>query len=323
MEIHELTDQQIASLTREEVTELEENPDKVDEILARQKKATPDDDKPKQEEQDGAANGAGKSEDEEEPVVLNKSGKGVIPYATVKGLRVENATLKEQLDSLQKAAAELESLKQQRADAKTPGKRSEIQEKLKAHIAVMNEDFPEVGNSLESVNELITDMSAELEAMRNEQQARAEADKAAKEKSVAEQVTEAKDNNPDLSHWEASDPEAWDEALKQDEILRTNAKWREKSYPERFVEVVRRVRAVMPEATQPNKPKSAEQTRADAKAKLENAPARQPTTLSDVPGGADPASERDKLENLSPLELVQRLTKMPHSTAAAMRADLD
>jgi hypothetical protein len=141
---------------------------------------------------------------------------------------------------------------------------------------------------------------------------------------VEEQVAEAKDNNPDLVHWESNDPQAWEEALKQDEILRTSSKWAGRPFSERFEEVARRVKAIMPEASIP-KPKQAdpEQTKAEVRAKLENAPARKPTTLSDIQGGANPASERDQIENLSPHELARRLMKMPSQQAAALRADLD
>lgn len=69
---------------------------------------------------------------------------------------------------------------------------------------------------------------------------------------IAERVEKAKNASPYLIHWEANDPQAWDEALRQDEILRDNPKWAEKSYDARFKEVVRRVRAIMPEATAPS-----------------------------------------------------------------------
>jgi hypothetical protein len=50
---------------------------------------------------------------------------------------------------------------------------------------------------------------------------------------------------------------------------------------------------------------------------------RKPVTLSDIQGGANPASEREQLENLSPFELAQKLMKMPTHQAAALRAELD
>jgi hypothetical protein len=76
---------------------------------------------------------------------------------------------------------------------------------------------------------------------------------AAPSPSVEEQVAQAKNNNSYLVHWENNDPAAWDEAVRQDEILRNDPKWIEKSYEARFKEVVRRVRAIMPEASKPKK----------------------------------------------------------------------
>lgn len=316
MDITELTDEQIKNLTPEQITELENSPEKVDEILAGQ---TAPKDKPKQEEKD-AANGAG-DDDEDEPVVLNKSGKGVIPYENHKQLRVENATLKEQLQASQ---AKLEELLNAKEDAKgDEAATAEADEALASHLAVLKEDMPELHQVITAVLDGSKRQAAKLEKTLEELKRDKEESERVKVQSVQEQVAEAKENNPDLVHWETSDPEAWDEAMKQDEILRLNPKWQSKPFAERFDEVVRRVRLVMPEATQPNKPNSAEQTRATAKAKLDGAPVRKPTTLSDIPSGANPASEREQLANLNPFELTAKLMKMPKETQAAMRADLD
>lgn len=313
---NQLTDKQIRSLTPEQVEALEKDDANLDEILKNQ--AAPKDD-PEQAEE-GAANGAG-DDDEDEPVVLNKSGKGTIPYVKHKELRVENATLKEQL---QAAQTKLEDLLNKKDEAEGDDEATEEAEKaLNDHLTVLEQDMPEMHQVIKAVLDGNKRQAAKLEKALAEIKRDKEESERVKVKSVQEQVAEAKENNPDLVHWETSDPEAWDEALKQDEILRTNAKWVDKPYAERFDEVVRRVRAVMPEATKPNKPKSAEQVQRDAKAKLDKAPARKPTTLSDVPGGADPASERDQLDNLSPAELTARLMKMPDQRQAALRADLD
>lgn len=314
MDITELTDEQIKNLTPEQITELENSPEKVDEILAGQTATK----KPEPEEKGGVANDAG---DEDEPVVLNKSGKGVIPYENHKQLRVENATLKEQLQASQ---AKLEELLNAKEDAKgDEAATAEADEALASHLAVLKEDMPELHQVITAVLDGSKRQAAKLEKTLEELKRDKEESERVKVQSVQEQVAEAKENNPDLVHWETSDPEAWDEAMKQDEILRLNPKWQNKPFPERFDEVVRRVRLVMPEATQPNKPNSAEQTRATAKAKLDGAPVRKPTTLSDIPSGANPASEREQLANLNPFELTAKLMKMPKETQAAMRADLE
>ena len=62
----ELTNEQIANLTPEQITELDENPEAVEKYLADQEKATEEsEDESEQEEEssdeEGAANGAGRA----------------------------------------------------------------------------------------------------------------------------------------------------------------------------------------------------------------------------------------------------------------------
>jgi hypothetical protein len=72
--------------------------------------------------------------------------------------------------------------------------------------------------------------------------------------SVEDMIASAKERNLDLVHWENHDAKAWNEALKQDEILRRSSKWVGAPFDERFAEVVKRVREILPEAsTPPNK----------------------------------------------------------------------
>lgn len=323
MELDDLTQEQISNLTPEQIAMLEQDPSKVDEILAGQT-ANDAKDKPEQAVKDSAANGAGEATGIDEPVVLNKSGKGVIPYTVHQGLRQENASLKEQLEEAQhNAAAQLASLKQQAEAAETPEELAAIQAELKAHTEVMGEDFPEMRDSFTAVNKLVSHLMTKVSTIEADNRRMKEKSARDFDSEVDRQVQEAKENTPELLHWEAHDPEAWDEAAKQDEILRANPKWNVLPYEERFAEVVRRVRFNLPDASIPPKTSAAEQTRVAAKARLSTAPARKPTTLSDIHGGANPASEQEQLANLSPLELTQRLMKMPAQQAAALRAELD
>lgn len=336
MEVSELTDEQIANMTPEQIEMLENDPDKLAEILAGQEKGTDEpNDEPEQEEKDDAANGEGevdeeKEEDEDKPVVLNKSGKGTIPYEKYKELRVENATLRERVQTLQSTQTELETLKTKHESARTPERRAELQKQLNERIVALKEDFPEIGNSLDSVKEIIADISREIEESKTASEAKAKEAEEQRTRTINEQVQEAKENNPHLMHWESNDADAWNEALMQDQILLNTPKWAKKSIEERFVEVVRRVKSVMPEATEPpnatpaEEPKEkAEDTKQKAKAKLEKAVVKKPTTLSDIQGGANPTSESEQLENMSPFELAQKLMKMPDHTARALRAELD
>ena len=194
------------------------------------------------------------------------------------------------------------------------------------HLETLRDDMPELHQVITAVLEGSRKQGEKLERtleeLRRERENEREESERIEQLSVAEQVAEAKDNNPDLVHWESSDPEAWDEALKQDEILRTNSKWANKPYAERFDEAVRRVRAIMPEASSPRKQPDPETIKAEAKAKLEKAPARKLTTLSDIQGGV-PATVSDEISAMSPHELARKLMSMPAHKAAALRAELD
>lgn len=323
MEINDLTNEQLRNLTHEEIQRIEEDPTALDEIMGKKepkeetKEEDSEDTDTSEQADEDAANG--KDEEEEEPVVLNKSGKGTIPYTKHKELRVENATLREEL---QNAKTKLEELLNNKLDAKTNKAEAKADDAIAKHLDVLKQDYPELHEVINSVLDGSRKQSEKLDAALAELQREKEAAKQAEEKSVAEQVAEAKDNNPDLVLWETTDPEAWDEALRQDAVLRGTTKWAKAPYAERFDEVVRRVRAVMPEAAAP-KTESAEDTKATAKAKLEKSPSRKPKTLSDIPTGGDPSSEKDAIENLTGGQLTARLMKMPEQASAAMRAGLD
>lgn len=326
MEINDLTDEQIANLTPEQVELLEQDPDKLKEVLEVQAAKKTKDDKPEPEVKEGVANDAGEEdEDGQDPVVLTKSGKGTIPYSKHKELRVENSTLREQLQTAQaenaKATEKLEALLKQKNEA-TGNDIAVADDALAKHLEGIQENMPELHTVITAVLDGSRKQGEKLEKMLEEMKHEREETERVKQLSVNELVAEAKENNPDLTHWENNDPDAWDEAQRQDEILRTSSKWANKPYAERFEEVVRRVRAINPDASAPQTQTPAERTKAAAKAKLDSAPARKPTTLSDIQGGGNPASEREKLENLSGHELAQKLMTMPEQKAAAMRAEI-
>jgi hypothetical protein len=335
MEIEQLTDEQIANLTPEQVEMLENNPEKLAEILEGQSAEDGDTknddtkDEPKPAVKKSVANDAGdtkEGDEDKEPVVLNKSGKGVIPYEKHKELRVENSSLREQLQAAQASNAEatekLQALLKDKTEAK--GKNIAVaDDALAAHLESIKENMPELHTVITAVLDGSRKQGEKLESTLEELKREREESQRASKQSIEEQVAEAKENNPDLTHWEANDPEAWDEALRQDEILRTSAKWAKKPYAERFEEVVRRVRAINPEASALKTTPDPKETKAKAEAKVKEATARKPTTLSDIQGGANPASEGDEINNLHPHDLVAKIMKMPSHKAAALRADID
>ena len=313
MEVDQLTDEQIANLTPEQIEILENDPSKLAEILGVTEE-------PKPEVVESVANDAGEEEPDEPKGVSTKSGKGIIPYEKHKELRVENSTLKQQL---QDAKGKLEELLQAKDEAKTGKDEAKADDAITKHLDRIKDDMPELHEVISAVLKGSKEQGDKLNETLKELKREKEEAERVQQLSVQEQVTEAKENNPDLTLWETSDPEAWDEAMKQDEILRTSTKWAAKPYAERFEEVVRRVRAIMPEASAPKKPDEPEQTKAKAKAKLDAAPARKPTTLSDIQGGVQVSSEAEQINNLTPSQLVAKLRNMPAQKAAAMRAELD
>ncbi|SEK64196.1 hypothetical protein [Nitrosovibrio tenuis] len=323
MEVDQLTDEQIANLTPEQIEMLENDPGKIGEILDAQEAANqvPEETTSDQSDQKGhsAADSALNDENEDEPVVLTKSGKGIIPYEKHKALRVENSVLREQL---QTAQSKLDGLLKHKDKAGSKTDVAEADDAIGSHLETLRDEMPELHQVISAVLEGSRKQGEKLEQTLEELKREKEESERAKQLSVAEQVAEAKDNNPDLVHWEGNDPEAWDEALRQDEILRTNSKWTNKPYAERFDEVVRRVRAIVPEASLPRRQSDPGTIKAEAKARLERAPARKPTTLSDIQGGA-PATVSDEISAMSPHELTRKLMSMPAHKAAALRAELD
>jgi hypothetical protein len=321
MEIDQLTNDQIANLTPEQIEMLEHDPSRLGEVLGKQSAS----DGPEQPEA-VAPGETGDSTGEEEPVVLNKSARGIIPYKKHKELRVENSALREQLKAAQlensKAAGQLEALLKKK-DSATGADVAVAEDAIEKHLELIRENMPELHQVISAVLEGSRKQSEKLEKTLEELKREKEESERANRMSIQEQVADAKENNPDLVHWESNDPQAWDEAMKQDEILRTSTRWAGKPYSERFEEVVRRVRAIMPEVSLPKKYADPEQTKVDAKAKLSSASVRKPITLSDIQGGANPASEREQIDNLSPHELARKLMQMPSHKAAALRAELE
>src|SRR5687768_5961494 len=139
MDVSQLTDEQIANLTPEQVEILESNPEKLAEIMRKEGDKAQEETaiKDPEQEDEGAANGAGK----DEPVVLNKSGKGVIPYSKHKELRVENSNLREQLQSAQSKLEELMKVKDEAKGAKDEAKADDA---IAQHLEKLKDDMPEL-----------------------------------------------------------------------------------------------------------------------------------------------------------------------------------
>lgn len=351
MDIDDLSPDQLASLTGEQITAIEANPDKIEEILNNQEvkdaerdsKATSE-----QEVDERAANGTDEkqakeeSKEDEEPVLLNKSEKGTIPYSTLQNTRKDLAEQRARNEQLERDLADARAAKEEalskttelakaQEDASTPAEQKEADADMQEHLKVLEEDFPEqyaiVKNMIDrdSVqSKTIESLSARLEKLEGSTPT-VDSEKDLQEKLRQESI-EAVDNNPDLAHWRDNDPEAFDEADKQDQILRTMDKWKGKSFAERFAEAVKRTRAIMPDASKPQKLSGKDTTdlKAEAKKKVDSARVPEPTTLSDVKGAEGASlSKQEELDNMDELDLTARLMRMSPEEAAAYRAEGD
>ena len=141
MEVDQLTDEQIANLTPEQIEILENDPSKLEEILGKETAK----DEPELEEKESVANDAG----EDEPKgVSTKSGKGIIPYEKHKELRVENSTLKQQL---QDTKAEVEKLLKAKDEAKTEKAEAVADDAIAKHLDRLKDDMPELHEVISAV----------------------------------------------------------------------------------------------------------------------------------------------------------------------------
>src|SRR5688500_7363385 len=147
MEVDQLTDEQIANLKTEQIELLENDPDRLDEVLGKQAVV----DEPEQEEEAAASNDTGSGTGEDEPVVLNKSGKGIIPYEKHKELRVENSVLREQLKAAQlensKAAGKLDALLKKK-DSATGADVAVADDAIEKHLELIRENMPELHQAI-------------------------------------------------------------------------------------------------------------------------------------------------------------------------------
>lgn len=252
--------------------------------------------------------------------VATKDGKHVIPYSVLKSER-ERATRAEQLAQEMKERVEaLEAMvksgnqgakdgESARTDPQTPAASELSQEDLES----LKEDFPTVYKavmaSLAKARALEAKLQPVEESVRNAQEDQA--------RSAAETVQDAIDSVPKLAHIQANDPEAFELAKQFDATLRSQKAWANRSLAERFQKVSEMVEATMgpievpgakPAATQP----SAEDLRKAAIAKASSASKRDvPTSLSEFPAGQAPATdERAAAEQLSPLQLAEKFSRM-------------
>lgn len=356
--VDDLTHAQLTSLTGPQIEEIEANPEKLDEILAQNGTTDKEDttsntdttstDTSKQEGKDSAANGVDDqvtTDKEDDPVVLNKSGKGTIPYATHAGLRQDkakltedNQTLTTQNETLTKerdeAVAKSETLAQAKVDAEATGTSADIakaDKEFETYMESLKEDFPEqhamFSHLLSENKRLETSLSEKIEATtETAKKAVTEENQRLSLEDLQVQADEAIENNSDLAHWKEHDPVAYAEAGRQDNALRNDPDWRDKTFEERYVEAVRVTRFKLPNASIP-KLTEAETAAANKKVateKVGKTTERQITTLSDIKGASGVSlSKQEELDNMDGLDLTAKILAMSPEDQAKFRSEGD
>lgn len=259
---------------------------------------------------------------EEEPApILARDGKSTIPYAQLESARKQEREAREELTA---AKAELETLKSVKpAPATVPTEtdlaRAEPVEIEAPDFKALREEFPEaVIDTMEASHKAQVAANAEVARLRKEIDDQRDAlaeEEAAEQADMDLEVRDAIDANKTLNDWETNHPELWGKALKVDLFLRTqtDGEWDGKPFNERFDKVVEMVQAqVGPgEGAPTSDPPAAPDIKAQAEAKLRDAEAQAPTSMSSIPGGsAPPQNEQQSLEQTSETQLAAKFEKM-------------
>jgi len=237
--------------------------------------------------------------------VLAPDGKHVIPYSTLKAARQEASEARR---AAEEATAQLEALRAQLA-AK-PGDEIDVDidatqadtKAITAKLKQLGDDFPEFG-------EVATAMMTQLEAMQtkvNQLESERQQQHHDQVKTAQERVAEAIDSNPSLSLWQTEQPDAFEQAVAFDKMLRDQPEWKGKPLSERFAKVVDLVHVAYPEAKRPQPVTSQQENKQNLDAKVEQALKKAgdyvPESLSHIPGGEAPSSNDGKLGSVVDLE---------------------
>ena len=209
---------------------------------------------------------------EDEAPIASKDGKHTIPYDV---LRTEREKRRAAEQAMQELQARIDAMQQ------TGKPQEQAQgEASTDDLDSMAEDFPAVAKLLAHTRKL--EQQLQTVAQRMEQE-----DRQRKEATMAE-VRQAVDANPTLLHWEHNDPDRWAAAIEADTKLQASPAHRGLTLEARLAKAVEIVDAFYgPDTTAPR-----------AQAKPQNSPPKKaaaakeaPRTLSDIPGGAVPASD--------------------------------
>lgn len=216
---------------------------------------------------------------EDEAPIASKDGKRTIPYDVLKSAREKERQEREKRIAAEQAMQQLQA----RMDAmQQTGKVQEVAigEASPDELDSMANDFPAVATLLEHTRKLEQQLQSVTQRMEQEDRQRQEA--------TMSEVRAAVDANPTLLHWEHNDPDRWAAAIEADTKLQASPAHRGLTLEQRLAKAVEIVDAFYgPDSAAPR-----------AQAKPQNSPPKKaaaakeaPRTLSDIPGGAVPASD--------------------------------
>lgn len=257
--------------------EMPTDPDQIAALMAQMEGTTA----PKQAENDataGVEEAGGEDEKPEEAPqqvdapIASKDGKHTIPYDVLKSERERRKAAEQAMQELQ---ARIDAMQQ-------TGKPQEVadDEASPDELDAMANDFPAVAKLLAHTRKLEQQLQTVAQRMEQEDRQRQEA--------TMSEVRQAVDANPTLLHWEHNDPDRWAAAIEADTKLQASPAHRGLTLEARLAKAVEIVDAFYgPDTTAPR-----------AQAKPQNSPPKKaaaakdaPRTLSDIPGGAVPASD--------------------------------
>ena len=259
--------------------EMPTDPDQIAALMA-QMEGTP---APEQAENDataGVEDAEGEDEkteeapqqvDEEAPIA-SKDGKHTIPYDVLKSERERRKAAEQAMQELQARIDAMQQTGKPQEQAQGEASTDDLDS--------MAEDFPAVAKLLAHTRKLEQQLQTVAQRMEQEDRQRQEA--------TMSEVRQAVDANPTLLHWEHNDPDRWAAAIEADTKLQASPAHRGLTLEARLAKAVEIVDAFYgPDATAPR-----------AQAKPQNSPPKKaaaakeaPRTLSDIPGGAVPASD--------------------------------
>ena len=209
--------------------------------------------------------------DEEAPIA-SKDGKHTIPYDVLKSERERRKAAEQAMQELQARIDAMQQTGKPQEQAQGEASTDDLDS--------MAEDFPAVAKLLAHTRKLEQQLQTVAQRMEQEDRQRQEA--------TMSEVRAAVDANPTLLHWEHNDPDRWAAAIEADTKLQASPAHRGLTLEQRLAKAVEIVDAFYgPDSAAPR-----------AQAKPQNSPPKKaaaakeaPRTLSDIPGGAVPASD--------------------------------